>query len=251
MKLLLTLSLVFSFGIVADGHEEDKPMYEPNKGEYYMNVFKDGKDMDDLMKWSKEFAEWSSKGEAAEAFKNYRAAILVPYYGNNLDTFDVIWVGTSPNPSEHYAGNDYWIKNGGKLQAKLPVTFPQVIDTWQRTVSETPDGNAEYVTYSDCTYGEGVTGEQMYDAYFAYAQAAKKLGDVAGRKMIWPTMGVDQEWSQNYDFVQAVYTSSIKAYGENWTNFWSSAEEMPEAVAMSDLGGSCSNERSFTIVPVK
>ena len=132
---------------------------------------------------------------------------------------------------------------------ELPVNNPQVINTWQRTVSETPDGGAGYVVYSDCKYGEGVTGEQQYDAYYAYAQAAKKLGDVAGRKMIWPTMGVTPGW--DYDYVQAVYTSTISDYGKNWTNFWGSAEEMPEFEALEALGGVCENQRSFTIVPIK
>ena len=249
MKMLLTLSLVFSFGLFADGHDEEAPKYTANKAEYYINVFKDGKDMDDLMKWSAEWAEWASEGEPGEGFKNYSSAILVPYYGHNLYDFDVIWLGTSPNPEEHYVGNEYWINNGQKLIKKLPVTFPQVIDTWQRTVSETPDGSAGYVVYSDCKLGEGVTNEQFYDAYFAYAQAAKKLGDTAGRKMIWPQTGVEPGW--DYDFVQAVFTSSIGAYGKNWTNFWNKAEDMPEYEAMAALGGSCTNERSFTIVPVK
>ena len=83
----------------------------------------------------------------------------------------------------------------------------EVIDTWQRTVSETPDGSAGYVVYSDCKLGEGVTNEQYYDAYFAYAEAAQANGDVAGRKMIWPQTGVEPGW--DFDFVQAVFTSSI------------------------------------------
>jgi len=68
-------------GIYADGHEKDKPTYEANKAEYYVNVFKDGKDMDDLMKWSAKWAKWASEGEPGEVFKNYNSAILVPYYG--------------------------------------------------------------------------------------------------------------------------------------------------------------------------
>ena len=164
MRILLTLCMVFTMGIYADGHEKSKPTYEANKAEYYVNVFKDGKDMDDLMKWSSRWAKWASEGEPGEVFKNYNSAILDPYYGHSLNTFDVIWVGSSPSPEEHYVGNEYWLKNGGKLIDDLPVTFPQVIDTWQRTVSETPDGTAGYVVYSDCKLGEGVTNEQFYDA---------------------------------------------------------------------------------------
>jgi hypothetical protein len=249
MKFLLSMIMVLSLSISSQIIAEDSPVYEANKAEYYVNVFKDGKDIDDLMKWSKEWAEWASEGEPGEVFKNYSSALLVPYYGHNLYDFDVIWVGTSPNPEEHYVGNEYWMNNGEKLIKKLPVTFPQVIDTWQRTVSETPDGSAGYVVYSDCKLGEGVTNEQFYDAYYAYAQAAKKLGDVAGRKMIWPQTGVEPGW--DFDFVQAVFTTSIGAYGKNWTNFWEKSEEMPELEALAALGGSCTNERSFTIIPVK
>ncbi len=105
------------------------------------------------------------------------------------------------------------------MLAILPVTTPQVIDTWQRTVSETPSGQAGYVVYSDCKLGEGVSGEDLYNAYYAYAKAAKELGDVAGRKMIFPGAGTSSDW--DYDYVQLVTTSTISDYGKNWTNFLS------------------------------
>ena len=84
MRIIITLGLFLSFGVFADGHEADEPKYKPNKAEYYVNVFKDGKDMDDLMKWSMKWKKWASEGEAGEVFKNYTAAILVPYYGHSL-----------------------------------------------------------------------------------------------------------------------------------------------------------------------
>ena len=37
MKILLSLSLLFSFSVFADDHESDKPMYAPNVAEYYVN----------------------------------------------------------------------------------------------------------------------------------------------------------------------------------------------------------------------
>ena len=78
----------------------------------------------------------------------------------------------------------------------------------------------------------------------------KELGDVAGRKMIFPGAGTSSDW--DYDYVQLVTTSTISDYGKNWTNFWSEkAGEMPELKALEDLGGVCENERSYSIVPVK
>ena len=249
MKFLLSMVLVLSMTITSDLYAEEGPTYEPNVAEYYVSSFNDGKDMDDMMKWAEKWKKWATTGDAAGPNEDYRASMLIPYYGVNLDTFDFIWLGINSNPEKQAEGNDYWVQNGGKLLGELPVNNPQVINTWQRTVSETPDGGAGYVVYSDCKYGEGVTGEQQYDAYYAYAQAAKKLGDVAGRKMIWPTMGVTPGW--DYDYVQAVYTSTISDYGKNWTNFWGSAEEMPEYEALEALGGVRENQRSFTIVPIK
>jgi hypothetical protein len=234
--------MVFSFSLVA---EEDKPEYEANVAEYYVSSFKDGKDMDDMMKWAEKWKKWATTGEAAEANADYRSSILVPYYGVNLDTFDFLWLGINTTPEDQAIGNDYWFQNGGKLLEDLPVTNAQVINTWQRTVSETPDGTAGYVVYADCKYGEGVTGEQQYDAYYAYAQAAQKLGDAAGRKMIWPTMGITPGW--DYDYVQAVFTSTITDYGKNWSSFWSAAEDMPEYAALEAMGGVCENQRSFAV----
>ena len=246
MRFLLSITMVFSFSLVA---EEDKPVYEANVAEYYVSSFKDGKDMDDMMKWAEKWKKWATTGEAAEANADYRSSILVPYYGVNLDTFDFLWLGINTTPEDQAIGNDYWFQNGGKLLEDLPVTNAQVINTWQRTVSETPDGTAGYVVYADCKYGEGVTGEQQYDAYYAYAQTAQKLGDAAGRKMIWPTMGITPGW--DYDYVQAVFTSTIADYGKNWSSFWNIAEDMPEYAALEAMGGVCENQRSFAVVPVK
>jgi len=232
MKFILSTFMVLTFTITTKIYAEEAQKYEPNVAEYYVSSFKEGKDMDDMMKWAEKWKKWATTGEAAAPNEDYSASILVPYYGVNLDTFDFIWLGINSNPEKQAEGNDYWVQNGGKLLNELPVNTPQVINTWQRTVSETPDGEAGYVVYADCKYGEGVTGEQQYDAYYAYAQAAQKLGDVAGRKMIWPSMGVTPGW--DYDYVQAVYTSTISDYGKNWTNFWESNQEIPELEALQE-----------------
>ncbi len=115
MKLLLSISLLFSFVVIADDHVESSG-YEPNVAEYYVSSFKEGKDMDDMMKWA---AKWTKWAEESEALKDYRSAMLVPYYHSGELPHDFVWVGISPNPEAHYGGNDYWINNGQKLQAEL------------------------------------------------------------------------------------------------------------------------------------
>ena len=71
MKYLLSISLLFSFVLIADQHEE-KSSYEPNVAEYYVSTFKDGKDMDDMMRWAKKFNMWADK---TDHFENYTAAM--------------------------------------------------------------------------------------------------------------------------------------------------------------------------------
>ena len=57
MKYFLSLSLLLSFNIIAD----ESPVYEPNVAEYYVSSFKDGKDMDDMMKWAEKWNMWADK----------------------------------------------------------------------------------------------------------------------------------------------------------------------------------------------
>ena len=249
MKFLLSLSLLLSFSIFADDH--DSAESEWNVAEYYLSVFKEGKDMDDMMKWAAKWNDWANK---TDDLKDYTAAMLVPYYHSGEQPHDFVWVGISPNPEAHFKGNDHWFNNGTKLLEELNKILEsgnQTTYTWQRVVSQTPGGQASYAVYSDCKLGEGVSTDDFYNAYKAYAKAAKKLGDVAGRKMIFPQSGVPSTW--DYDFVQLVTTETIADYGKNWTNFWSeaTAESMPELKALTDLGGSCENERTYGIVPVR
>ena len=74
MKLFLILCLAFSFSAHADDHEG---YYEPNVAEYYVSTFKEGKDMDDMMRWAEKWTKWA---EESDALKDYRSAMLVPYY---------------------------------------------------------------------------------------------------------------------------------------------------------------------------
>ena len=249
MKYILSLSFLLSFNVFADDHETMG--YEPNVAEYYVSVLKEGKDMDDMMMWAKKWDKWAS---SSDELKDYTAAILVPYYHSGENPHDLVWVGISPNPEAHFRGNDHWFNNGQKLLTELNKILEsgnQTTYTWQRVVSETPSGQSAYAVYSDCKLAEGVSAEDYYNAYYAYAKAAKDLGDVAGRKMIFPTSGVPSNW--DYDFVQLVSTETISDYGKNWTNFWNDAnsDSMPELKALQDLGGSCENERTYGIVPVR
>ena len=73
MKILFSLCLLTSLLVFADYHEEDKPMYEANVAEYYFSTFKEGKDMDAMMKWAAKWEKWATTGDAAEPNADYSA----------------------------------------------------------------------------------------------------------------------------------------------------------------------------------
>ena len=239
MKYLLSFCLIFSaLGINAQEVEG----YETNRGEYYIAKFQPGKDMSDMMKYVDTWSKWAKK---SSVFEDYRANIHVPYFHDQHLMHDLVWYGRAPNAEAHFAILDEWVNNGQKIAAQLPVDVSQVIEVWQRDVSR-PEGSvdgASYVIFQDCKLDEGVTSQQVYDAYFTFAEAAKKLGDNLGRKMMWPISG-HGEW--DYDFVVVMYANSLKEYGKNNQLYWDKVNGIEEQQALSEVGYECSNRRTYS-----
>ena len=118
-------------------------MYEPNVAEYYFSTFKDGKDMDDMMRWAEKWEKWADETDLL-ANADYRASMLIPYYHGGEDQHDFVWLGISTNPEEMHKVMTVGSMKGTKLLAELNKILDQgnqTIYTWQRTVSETPRWN--------------------------------------------------------------------------------------------------------------
>ena len=242
MKLLISLSVIFSFVVLADGHEASEYKYEPemNQAEYYIGHFNKGKDLEDLQNWYGKFAEWADK--QGSTYDNMTVALLTPYFHNDLTSIDVIWANNWPDQVEQYAGLEAWVSGGQKLLESLPVTNHTVTSTTQMVVS-IPDsiepGAMMMAVYSDCNLDEGVTLRTAYDSYKDFAIYAKSVGDTVGRKLIVPNAG----YNGDADFVRLLYTSSISAMGVNGKLYW---DEIAESEAGKNLTGfSCSNPREY------
>ena len=102
MKFLLSLSLIFSFMVIADDHETPEYKYEveANKAEYYIGNFNSNKDTDDLVAWYGKFAKWAEgKGDT---YNEMTVALLQPYFHSDMSSADVMWVNTWPSPSSQF-----------------------------------------------------------------------------------------------------------------------------------------------------
>ena len=245
-SFLLTVFIFMGVNVIADGHESS---YEPYKAEYYVGKLLPGKTMDDMVKWAMDWKEWADK---SGMYDNYNVNLMVPYFINDGSTHDLMWYGRYPNSTEQFAGLDYWVNNGQKLAAKLPLKNNLVVEVWQRDVSvpEGEPGQTGYVMYQDCRLDEGVTGNDVYEAYYAYAKAARELGDNLGRKMMWPVTGTSEAW--NYDFIVVMYANSLAEYGVNNDLFWDQINgKLEENKALGEVGYQCYNRRSYTTMNIK
>jgi hypothetical protein len=245
MRKLIAFMMLFSISSFAQDAEQYKydPSESDNPAEYYIGSFNKGKDLDDLIDWYGDFAEFAeSKGSV---YENMTVSILTPYFHNDLTTHDVMWVNTFPSQSEQFLGLETWVTGGGAdLMKKLPITNTQVVNTWQWNISQPSTmgpGDSAYAIYSTCELEEGYNMRQVYDAYVDMAKYAQSVGDTIGRKMIVPTAG--HSLPDGKDFVRLMYTASISSMGENAELFW---EKIAESEAAQNLKGfSCSNANSY------
>lgn len=245
MRRLIALMMLFSISSFAQDAEQYKydPSESDNPAEYYIGSFNKGKDLEDLIDWYGDFAEFTaSKGSV---YENMTVSILTPYFHNDLTTHDFMWVNTFPSQSEQFLGLETWVTGGGAdLMKKLPVTNTQVVNTWQWNISQPSamaPGSSAYAIYSVCELEEGYNMRQVYDAYVDMAKYAQSVGDTVGRKMIVPIAG--HSLPDGKDFVRLMYTASISSMGENAELFW---EKVAESEAAQNLKGfSCSNANSY------
>ena len=138
---------------------------------------------------------------------------------------------------------EYWAKNGGEQNAKVPVKTVQAVDTWQWAVSE-PEGDPDIgvVRFSDCKMKDGVNANQVFDALKDFAIAAKETGDNLGRKMIFPGSGGTEG---DYDYVYSLYARSISELGVGTDNYWENILGSDEDIALGELLDNCSNYRMY------
>ena len=243
MKKIFALTMIFTMNSFAQDAEQYK--YDPSEtsivAEYYIGSFNKGKDLDDLVDWYEDFAEFAD--DKGSVYDNMTVSILTPYFHNDLTTHDFMWVATFPSPSEQFLGLETWVTGGGaKLMEELPVTNSQVVNTNQWNISypsEMSPGDTAYANYSVCELEEGYNMRQVYDLYVDMAKYAKSVGDTVGRKLIVPNAGYDGD----ADFIRLLYTSSISAMGVNGKLYW---DKIAESEAGKNLTGfTCSNPREY------
>ena len=84
-----------------------------------------------------------------------------------------MWYGRYPNSTEQFAGLQYWVENGSS--GKTPAVNSAVVEVCEIFPYLMENLTRLYVIYMDCELDEGVTSEQVYNAYYSYAKLPRKL----------------------------------------------------------------------------
>ena len=147
MKNLLILLLTFSAFITAEEYK-----YDPvsNKAEYFSGKFNKNKDMADLLSWGEKFVDWM---EDKSAWDSMETVVFTPYFSDDMQRADYVWLNLWPSSGEQYNAIDQWLKEGGSMMKSLPVTNQRVVDVWQWAISS-PDGEIGengFVRFTECT----------------------------------------------------------------------------------------------------
>ncbi len=245
MKKILIITLAFmAFLSYAESEYEFEPV--SNKAEYYSGKFNKGKDMQDLLLWAEKFVKWSEQNDFR---KSTLTAIFTPYFHDQLDEQDFVWLNIIPNSTEQYSSLGYWIKNGGKLFATLPATNSRVIDViqWPVSVPEGEFSDLGIVRFSRCKLEEGVNLRQAFDAYKRFAIKARSTGDNMGRKILFSPTGAGD---QDYDYVYLLHANSWDDFGMGYDNYGENLVNTPEAQALNSIAN-CSNARTYSTNTVK
>jgi len=217
MKNVLIILLTFSVYLSAEEYEFEPT---PNKAEYYSGNFNKGKDINDLYKWADKFVKWT--GDRSGVWNEMETVIFTPYYSNDLQATDFVWLNLHPNSSSQYRTVENWAKYGGKLISTIPIT----------------NSRAPAVLHWD------VSSHDAAVAYKRCAIKAKSTGDTMGRKMIISPVGAGDV---EFDCVYSLYANSPSEYGKNVDNYGENLMDTPEAEALNNIA-ECGNGRSYTTV---
>lgn len=242
MARLFVNTFIFSFMILSVSSFAQDYKFDPvpNKAEYYVSKFNDGKGYKDYVNWVK---QTNKILDESGLYENFDIVLFQPYFNSDLSTHDVVFLGLWPNSTEQYKGLEFWVQNGVSQMKKIPVSNMQVVDTWQWPISS-PEGNSEVgaVRFSDCKLKEGISSREAFDAYSQFAEAAKESGDNLGRKMIFPSVGASEG---DYDYVYSLYANTVAELGSGADNYWENINGSEADIALGEVIESCNNYRTY------
>ena len=203
VTLVAIFSFLFSLTVFADNHIE-APTFVPIEG--FACNYAPGKDMDDLMRVTKEWNDYVDDSDV-----QYNAWIFSTYFYSEEETADFFWIGASPTWEELGKAQALMMEPRGlKINEKFNSVTPCNDHTnWgYQSVRDfqSEDGDNQGVSSIVwCSLSEGATYDQLLAADKKFNEYADSLNMKGGAGRWYPGSGIpsrfdaDFLWSQDAD----------------------------------------------------
>jgi len=180
---------------------------------FYCNI-REGKGRKDIEKAVDKFNAWS---DANAADDGYTAWMLAPQFATQLETPDLIWLGSWENGVEMGNGIGKYLAEGGDVQASFEAALECNGHALASSVEiNAPAGPPEngVVMFTQCSMAEGKTWQDAMGAHKANAAAMTEMGGKGSSWMFFPMLGGS---SEGFDYW------SVTAF-QSWPDFGAAYE---------------------------
>jgi hypothetical protein len=253
MRTTIRAAVLFSAGTIfwstGASAQNDPPPPSFAAIEAYLCVYRDGKDMDDLMKVTAKWNKWMDDNSSVA----YNAWIMTPVLSSVNMPIDLAWLGAWQNGKDMGKGMQEWADKGGDLGAE----FDKVIDCGEHSnsasvnirppASSWPEKEG-VAAFSNCTLGESKTIPDAMAVHQAWSKHLDATGSKAGMWAFFPGAGQNNpEW----DYKIVVSHPDYISYGADWESFtngqgWKKAMEIGSGSVVS-----CDSPRVYHSVTVR
>jgi len=236
---LVVAMAMFAGTVVASDHEAGMKIIPV---ELYACTYKEGQGPGDLEEVISMWTSWADK----QGMEDYAAWTLTPFYYGNEQEFDVIWLGAGKDAVALGTAQDMYLEKGGKIAQG----FAEVLDCGAHAnfasinfkalpKGETPKSSV--LTFSDCSYKEGATGEALGEAMGKWVAHLESEGSEAGIFHWYPAYGGGGE---KFDFKWLQAHKNFAALGKDYDSYGTGGGYKTNDELFSDLI-SCDSTRAY------
>ena len=213
--LLLLVSLVFLTAMGTTSAQDDGFLVIPV--ELFACTYNDGKSSADLDTVVDKWNKWADK----EGIDNYAAWTLTPYYYGPEQEFDVIWLGAGKDAVALGKTQDTYLAENAGLHADFDdvLSCQAHANFASLNYKAAPEGRApnnEVLTFSDCSYQQGAT---FQDVGAAMGKWSKHLSDGGSATTIFHWYPVYGGGKEEFDFKWIQIHENFAALGADYERY--------------------------------
>ena len=225
--LLFILILIKMSPSIGDNHNERRDIFagDPYGVEMLACNYRDGKNLADLIKVTKDWAYWATKNNP-----NYDAWLLTPVFPTEHTKHAVHWLGTANSLGELMAVLDQWMDTSDPKKERIKDAFESVVGCEIRAVfrgknlKPLPDDvtNEKGVAqFFGCSVNDGVERKEVGIATSKWTRFIDELGLREAHHRWWPANGVmGTDHMAEFDFINIIETDSLSERAENGAIWW-------------------------------